>query len=391
MRSFSKAGLGAVTAATMATATFPVIVSSVLAAELIDRFGIGRAQVGLLVTATALVGALASPFFGRLTDRIGAVAATRNVLAIGMLTLAGLALAPSYPFLVLAALATGIPNGWSNPATNSLIVDNVPAGSRGIVTGVKQSGVQVGTFLGGLLLPVLAVLWDWRIAVLVFLAMPLAGLGGMWGRQDPVEHENRVETGHLPIPLPVKWIAVYGTLSGLATAAVFGFLPLFAEEDQLWSPQAAGFLVAVVGLTGIVARVSWPAASEKRIGHGRTLRILAFLTTVTAVLLTLAALGLVGSWVLIPAAALLGGGAIAWNAVGMLAVMDFSPPGMVGKGTGIVLLGFLLGLAFGAPLMGFSVDAFGTYVPGWVTVAGLLVACFVIAGRIPDGSTLVDL
>ena len=78
MRSFSKAGLGAVTAATMATATFPVIVSSVLAAELIDRFGIGRAQVGLLVTATALVGALASPFFGRLTDRIGAVTATRT-------------------------------------------------------------------------------------------------------------------------------------------------------------------------------------------------------------------------------------------------------------------------------------------------------------------------
>jgi predicted MFS family arabinose efflux permease len=390
MRSFTKAGLGAVTAATMATATFPIIVSSVLAAELINRFEIGRAQVGLLVTATALVGALASPFFGRLTDRIGAVAATRNVLVIGMVTLAGLALAPSYPFLVLAALATGIPNGWSNPATNSLIVDNVPAGSRGIVTGVKQSGVQVGTFLGGLLLPVLAVLWDWRIAVLVFLVMPLAGLGGMLGRRNPDEHENRIERGHSPIPIPVKWIAVYGTLSGLATSALFGFLPLFAEEDQLWSPQTAGLLVAVVGLTGIAARIVWPAASEKRIGHGRTLRILAFLSTVTSILLALAALGLVESWVLIPAAVLLGGGAIAWNAVGMLAVMDFSPPGMVGQGTGVVLAGFLLGLAFGAPLMGFSVDAFGSYVPGWLAAAALLAGCVVVAGRIPDGSTVVD-
>ena len=388
MRSFSKAGLGAVTAATMATATFPIIVSSVLAAELIDRFGIARVQVGLLVTATALVGAFASPFFGRVTDRIGAVAATRNVLAIGTVTLIGLALAPSYFFLVLAALATGIPNGWSNPATNSLIVDNVPAGSRGIITGVKQSGVQVGTFLGGLLLPVLAVLWGWRIAVLVFLSMPLAGLVGMLGRQDPVRHEIRVANRHSSVPLPVKWLAVYGTLSGLATSAVFGFLPLFAEEDQLWSPQAAGFLVAVVGLTGIAARVFWPAASEKRIGHGRTLRILASLSTVTAALLTFAALGLVGSWVLIPAAVLLGGGAIAWNAVGMLAVMDFSPPGMVGKGTGVVLLGFLLGLAFGAPLMGFSVDAFGTYVPGWMAAVGLFGASVVVAGRIPDGSTL---
>jgi len=388
MRSFSRAGLGAVTAATMATATFPIIVASVLAAELIDRFGIGRSQVGLLVTATALVGALASPLFGRITDRIGAVAATRNVLASGVVTLTAFALAPSYGFLVVAAIATGIPNGWSNPATNSLIVDNVPAGSRGIVTGVKQSGVQFGTFLGGMLLPVFASLWDWRAAVLVFLMMPLAGLVGMVGRTNPIEHETQAEWAYTTIPVEVKWVAVYGTLSGLATSALFGFLPLFAEENQLWSAQAAGSLVAVVGLSGIAARILWPAASERRIGHGRTLRILAVMSTFTAGLLALAAQGVLESWVLIPASVLLGGGAIAWNAVGMLAVMDFSPPKMVGKGTGVVLAGFLLGLAFGAPLMGFSVDTLGTYVPGWLASAVLLGACAVIAGRIPSGGSL---
>ncbi len=388
MRSFSRAGLGAVTAATMATATFPIIVASVLAAELIDRFGIGRSQVGLLVTATALVGALASPLFGRITDRIGAVAATRNVLASGIVTLTAFALAPSYGFLVVAAIATGIPNGWSNPATNLLIVDNVPAGSRGIVTGVKQSGVQFGTFLGGMLLPVFATLWDWRIAVLIFLMMPVTGLVGMMGRTNPIEHETQAEWAYTTIPMEVKWVAVYGTLSGLATSALFGFLPLFAEENQLWSAQAAGSLVAVVGLSGIGARILWPAASERRIGHGRTLRILAVMSMVTAGLLALAARGVLESWVLIPASVLLGGGAIAWNAVGMLAVMDFSPPKMVGKGTGVVLAGFLLGLAFGAPLMGLSVDTLGTYVPGWLASAGLLGACAVIAGRIPSGGSL---
>jgi len=347
MRSFSRAGLGAVTAATMATATFPIIVASVLAAELIDRFGIGRSQVGLLVTATALVGALASPLFGRITDRIGGVAATRNVLASGVVTLTAFALAPSYGFLVVAAIATGIPNGWSNPATNSLIVDNVPAGSRGIVTGVKQSGVQFGTFLGGMLLPVFASLWGWRAAVLIFLMMPVAGLVGMMGRTNPIEHEAQAEWAYTTIPVEVKWVAVYGTLSGLATSALFGFLPLFAKENQLWSAQAAGSLVAVVGLSGIAARI-----------------------------------------LLIPASVLLGGGAIAWNAVGMLAVMDFSPPKMVGKGTGVVLAGFLLGLAFGAPLMGLSVDTLGTYVPGWLASAGLLGACAVIAGKIPSGGSL---
>ena len=38
MRPFSKPGLGAVTAATMATATFAIIVASVLAAQLIEEF-----------------------------------------------------------------------------------------------------------------------------------------------------------------------------------------------------------------------------------------------------------------------------------------------------------------------------------------------------------------
>jgi len=63
---------------------------------------------------------------------------------------------------------------------------------------------------------------------------------------------------------------------------------------------------------------------------------------------------------------------------------------MVGKGTGVVLLGFLLGLAFGAPLMGLSVDTLGTYVPGWLASGTLLAVGAVIAGKIPGSGTLAD-
>ena len=390
MRPYTRPVIGAVTAATMAIATFPIIVVSVLAAELITEFEITRAQLGFLVTATALVGALMSPLLGRVTDRIGAVAATKYVLVIGMVTLTALALAPTYAVLLLAALATGIPNGWSNPATNTLIADNIPAGARGIVTGVKQSGVQIGTFLGGLLVPAVAVLWNWRVAVLTILIIPLLGLAGMWGRHSESSERTSGEDASAPIPVEVRWIAAYGFLSGLATSAIFGFLPLFAEEDQLWSSQMAGSLVAIVGLTGIVARILWPRYSERSLGHGRTLRIVAALSAISALLLALAAVQALDTWVLVPAALLLGAGAIAWNAVGMVAVMDLSPPGMVGKGTGTVLLGFLLGLAGGAPLMGFSVDQLGSYEAGWLGSAILLIVGVVIAGKIPAGSTLAE-
>ena len=108
----------------------------------------------------------------------------------------------------------------------------------------------------------------------------------------------------------------------------------------------------------------------------------------TALLLARAAVGALDSWVLVPAAVLFGAGAIAWNAVGMLAVMDLSPAGMVGKGTGTVLFGFLLGLAGGAPLMGLSIDSFGSYQVGWLGAAVVLMTCVVIAGKIPAGSTV---
>jgi MFS family permease len=386
MRSFSKMGLGAVSATTMATTTFPIVVVSVLAASLIAEFEISRAQLGLLITAFGLVGALLSPVCGRLTDRFGAVRSTTLTMIAGAVTLVAIAFSPTYAVLIGAALLGGFPNGWGNPSTNALIADNVEVGSRGVVTGVKQSGVQAGIFLGGLLLPLFAVWWNWRVAVLVFLAMPIGGLLGMIGRKDT--ERDRPRTTVLTegkLPTSINWIAAYGLVSGLATSAMIAFLPLFAEEDQLWSETMAGTILAAVGFTGIFSRIVWSRLAERSLGHGRTLRILAWMTTITSVLLALASLGTFPSWVLVPAAFLFGAGAMAWNAVGMVAVMEIAPTHLVGKGTGVVLLGFLFGHAIGPPMMGWSVDTLGTYTLGWLATGVLMATSAVLALRIPDG------
>ncbi len=389
MSRLSRTRVSVIALGTMAVATFPLAAYSVLAADLIDEFGILRGQVGLLIAANSLVGALSSPFFGRLTDRLGAVQATRGTFAIAAATLVGMALAPGYGVLVLVALTAGLANGWGNPSTNALIVENLPPGGRGVVTGIKQSGVQVGIFVGGLTLPVLASLWDWRIAVAVFVVVPAVGFvitSGLdragQGRPGGIGRE----AGELPSS--IKWLAVYGTISGVATSSMLSFLPLFAEEGQKWSPTAAGSLLAVAAITGVVARIAWPSISERRLGHGRTLRVLSAMTTLSGLILGLAAVRVVPGWSLLAGAVLLGAGAVAWNAVGMLAIMDLAGPGLVGRATGVVLLGFLLGYSAGPPLMGLSVDALGTYAPGWFTTAGLLLLASIVAGRIPAGSTL---
>lgn len=389
MRSFSKMGLGAVTAATMATSTFAIVISSVLAVQLIDEFDISRAQIGLLALGNGIVGALTSPIFGRVTDWLGSVRSVTAALATGVVTLAIWAFSPTYEVLMAGALLTGLANAWGNPATNALIVDTIPPGDRGVVTGIKQSGVQMGTFLGGLLLPLFAGWWSWRVAILLFLLLPTGALIAMIGRHAVDRNAARKVRSVEPLPTSVRWVAAYGSISGLATSAMLVFLPLFANEHLGWSETAGGLTIAMVGFAGIFARIFWPRFSERRIGHGRTLRILATMTTISATLLALISLDSIGGWLIFPAVVLLGGGAIAWNAVGMLAVMDFSPEGGVGKGTGFVLLGFLTGLALGPPLMGLSVDRLGSYTPGWTAVAILLVISALISFRVPSGTVVV--
>ena len=223
MRPFSKTSLGVVTSSAMAIGTFPFIVFSVLATDLIGEFEITRAQLGILATASGLVGAVTAPYWGRVTDRIGSYRATLAVLIVGATTLLLLAIAPTYALVFAASLLTGVANGWCNPATNSLIVDTVDVGSRGIVTGVKQSGVQIGTFLGGALLPILSLSWGWRWAAAVFVLMPLAGLVGLVGRRPPNHHRRQGGWTQGRLPRSVWWIALYGTISGVATAGMFVF------------------------------------------------------------------------------------------------------------------------------------------------------------------------
>jgi predicted MFS family arabinose efflux permease len=265
------------------------------------------------------------------------------------------------------------------------------AGARGVITGIKQSGVQMGAFLGGLLLPPIAGAANWRVAYASFLVLPAAALVGMWRRPEVERNPRAIGDARAPIPTAVKWIAVYGTITGLGVSATTTFLPLFAEESVGWTRTQGGLLIAAVGLVGVVSRITWGTISERWLGHGRTLRLLGAQSALGAILLALASVDAVPDWVLIPTALLFGSGAVAWNAVGMLAVMDYSVPELVGRGTGLAMLGFLTGIGLGAPLMGLSVDRLGVYTPGWLLIAVLFAISAVVAGRIHRTGTLAHI
>jgi MFS family permease len=378
----SRPDLLVVLAATMMAATFALVVYGVLAAELREAFGLERWQIGALVTATNLVAAAISPAVGRVADRVGARRSTVATLLVSAAALAALALAPTYPWLVVAAGLAGLGNAACNPATNKVIALHVPLGSRGVVTGIKQSGVQAGTFLGGVTLPPLAARLGWRWALGVFVAVFLAS----WVASLKVVPRDSRPGGSDPRPAPggrlpgfIYRLAGYGFLLGAGGSTIFTFLPLYGQEVLRLSAQTTGLAVGLMGLVGVVARIYWARSAELSLGSVRALRAIAWLAAAAAgALLVAPRLGPVGLWV---GAALTGVSASAWNSVGMLAIIESLPPVAAGRGSGVVLLGFLAGLAVGAPAFGWSIDRIGVYEPGWLVVGLVFLAGWVLLRR----------
>ena len=372
--------------ATMLASTFSIFAIAVLAAEIIDDLDLSRGGLGAIVAVNTLVGALTSPATGRLTDRVGP---RRSVIAVLLLSSGGMALmalATTWWMLLVSSLVLGVPQGWGNPSTNSLISNRVQPGRQGVLTGVKQSGVTFGVFLAGLTLPGLAELSDWRGASWVY-----SGAFGLFAlivsfvlpSDDPTGSPRTaaIDSSQSKVPLAsfVWRIAAYAFLLGCASGAISRFLALFAHEELKMSVTVAGLVVALTGLTGIGTRI-WAAwLAETRVEPAQLLVWLAYSAVACSLLLVTATS--VGSWVLWPTAVVFSFGFTAWNAVAMLAVIRSVTTAHAGRASGVVMLGFLGGYSVGTPAAGVVIDATGSYQPVWWAAAALsLLGSLVLAG-----------
>lgn len=372
--SLRRIGLGFVLAATMGASTFAPVVYSVLATELRAEFGAARWQIGALVAVVMGVGAVLSPRAGSVADRLSPRRATALTLITAGVGFLAMGAAPGYFALALASLVAGSAQAAANPATNLLIMTRAEEGRRGLLTGIKQAGVQAGTFLGGILLPLGAASGiGWRATVAATALVPALALAVLVATtakgSSPWASASPSGGG---VPPALRRLAAYAALVGAGGGALFTYLPSFGNEAFALTTEETGRLVALFGAVAFLSRLSAGALSERYFGHHRTLAGMALLTAAAGAVMALAP---DPNW-LWPAALLIGMGPMAFNVVANLAVMELSPRGGAGRGSGVMMAGFLGGFALGPPLVGASADLLGTYRPGWwaVTVAGLVAA-----------------
>lgn len=350
---------------TMGVGTFVALSLGILAAVFIEDLGITRAQLGLVFAANTVGAAVLSPLFGRFTDRIGGRGAAVIVAFAAAVAFLLLGVAPSLGVLVVGSLIGAIAQAGSNPATNKLIAEDLPAGSQGIVTGIKQSGVQAFVFVGGMTVPAMALAWG-RSSAYVALAVFAAGLGAfaMWflPRSTSVAPSTPThQAGRLPSA--IWWITGYGFLLGFSGSATVLFA-LFTIEDLGQSIVIGGAVTAVVGLVAMPARILWARHAEIHNAYRSSLVVIALLGVGAPLLLMASGHG---PWWLIWIAAIMTGlGPSSWNSVGMLGLIVFAGPAKAGRASGVVLSGFLVGLGIGPPIFGWIVDTTGDYTAVWV-------------------------
>ncbi|MGA4839072.1 MFS transporter [Streptomyces sp. G45] len=354
----------------MAFSMLQLFLLGALGPRLVDDLDVAPTTLGLTTTLGFGTAAALSPVGGRIVDRVGPRRALAALLLLSALALALIGTAPG-PGLLLAAVALGgVPQALANPATNKAILATVAPARRGAVTGVKQSGVQLGAFAAGLPLAALASWLGWRGAV--WTAAAAAALTAAWSLRALPPPSVKPLAAATPPARPVEppprggiaGLALFSLLLGCGIASVNTYVALYGTRRLDLGPGAAAALVAVLGVAGIVGRVAWSRAARPGLAEWLP-GWLAAGSVGAALLLAAAEQARPLVWVAVLA---VGGCAVSANAVSMVLVLARAAPGRAGRDSALVSAGFFTGFAVGPPLFGLLADA-GHYGPGWALVA----------------------
>jgi predicted MFS family arabinose efflux permease len=366
--------------ATMAVGPFPVFAVGALAPLLTAEFGLSRTQLGILTPVAFSLAAIGAYLGGHLPDRLGPRRILIGLYVCAALSFLGFAGAWSFPALIAALAFSGIAMSLANPVTNAFIGRLLPAGERGGVMGLKQSGVPMGQFVAGATLPVGALLWNWRGVLLVTATLPLLGivvsLRTLPRDPDVTPGDRRLPKGTVD---PSVWVlSLYSFLTAMVLQATGVYIALYAFEEVAMGATVAGATVGVLGAIGIVARIAWGRAAERRPTVSGPLMLIAGVAAVATVGFLLAQQ--VGGWMLWLAAGVFGASAVAVNAVTMMATFRVAAAEATGRATGVIVLGMYSGFVAGPPVFGAAVDAAGAYAVGWAGAAAVCVAAVGVGG-----------
>jgi MFS transporter, SHS family, lactate transporter len=150
---------------------FDFVIFGLVAAELMEEFGVGLTAIGGSITLTLLVRLAGGFVAGWMADRWGRKLPLMLSLVWFAAFDAAIAFAPTFTWVIVLRTLFGFGMGAEWTAGTALAMENWPARSRKIASGMLQAGWPVGFFLAATVYAFVVPVWGWR-ALFLIAAVP---------------------------------------------------------------------------------------------------------------------------------------------------------------------------------------------------------------------------
>lgn len=329
----------------------------ILADRIADDFGISRAWLGLYLfiqNVTAIVAAMAC---GGFIIKLGAWRVSQICLLLmgsSLIVLAG-GILWLYP---LGAILLGA-GAVSTPASSHILARHCPRHLAPVIFSVKQTGVPVGSLIGGLLVPFLLGLGFYiatiresvhlnaygTALVTALLVYSVAVLLQPFRAFFDSDRDPSVRPSFSGVSETMKIVVSTPNLRDLAFAAFAfgglqsiysGFFILYLIDGLEYSEVDAGFVFAIASVTAVVARILWGWLGSTLVSPRLVMGLIGLFGCIAAILTGYYDFG----WSLgaiMAVAILYNVTGLSWHGVLLAETARLAPPDRVGGVTGGVL------------------------------------------------------
>ncbi len=343
-------------------------------------------ELGIAISLFNILSAIVQVPFGFAVDRYGPGNVLLTGVALGSASFLCLAVTPSYTGLLVTMTLAGIANGVYHPSNYALLARGIPADRLGRAFSIHTCAGYVGGAIAPPVLLTVAIYWNLATAflltaffgglVILLISMPTTG-------EDEWNHSSKRRNPSAAKPANFRLLA--HSIPILTVLFILMSLNTSALEKFSVTALVHGFSVplswANAGLTTFLLASAFGVLTggelADRTRHHALVAAAAFALAasfiVLVVLLPLSPLALV---------TILGMAGFFYGIVPPsrdMLVRSVAPSGAEGKTFGIVMTGFNIGGAIGAPLFGWLLDRGQYGAIFWFAIIFMTTALIVLA------------
>ncbi len=352
---------------------------------------LGQAQLGLILSIQLIGSVAMTSVAGILTDRFGDKAVVFWSGVVMGFALIGASLVENYTWLIGWLLVYGIGYAAVTPAGSHAIIFFFRKADRGLAMGIRQCGVPIAGTLGSILLPAIALHFQYRgaLAAAGFLTIVACSIASLLYRQPRELAGERITVRAMlmdMLTIAREPRLIFLTLTSMvlmcAQFALMGFFTLTLVHRAGYSLTVAVGLFTLAQAGAIVGRLSWGWVSDHFFGASRALPLALACVLIALIALGVASLGATTPvWAAGAAALALGFTAEGWLGLAVIGLAEIGGEERCGSALGvgltwILLAAFITPLVFGAlvQVLGYPIVWIGLAVFELVGVAPALLA-----------------